>query len=71
MGFYVAPKQYKLPKQDLTPSDIESYWAKGIHIKSDGTEIALTDMPKKYLENVIGKFNGKVDTSILQTILNN
>lgn len=58
-------------KQDLTPSDIESYWQKGIHVKSDGSEISLSDIPPKYLENIIKKFSGKVDTSILQSLLNN
>lgn len=52
---------------DLTPSNIEDYWAQGIHVSSNGTEMNISDMPLRYLQNVINKFGNECfDVSGLQ-----
>lgn len=54
---------------DYTPPDIANYWEQGIHIEADGTQINISDMPDKYIENVINKFSGIYDTTVLQEYL--
>lgn len=54
---------------DMTPSNIQDYWTQGIHVKSDGSQVSLTDVPQAYLNNIINKFNNQgVDTSILTNL---
>lgn len=68
MSLYALAQEAKKLIEDLTPSNIAQYWSQGIHIKSDGTQINLKDIPTKYLENIIQKFSDQ-DTTALMTEL--
>ena len=55
---------------DLTPTNIQDYWAQGIHVDSKGVEHNIADMPASYLQNVINKFGGTYDVTVFQDTLN-
>jgi hypothetical protein len=44
-------------------------WQNGTHINSKGEEIPLADIPTKYLENIINKYQDTEDTSPLENEL--
>ena len=43
------------PEGKGTPNDLEQYWARGQHVRSDGTQVGLKDLPQAYLRNIMKK----------------